>query len=109
IAVSTSSPVGLANQDLFTRFHSKGTRLGQTLNDPKLDDLIEKQSVMKDANQRKQALLEIQRYLLTDAVPSVPITGQSGTQVLAAGVRDLTFGLPNPGHSDAYTYVWFDK
>jgi peptide/nickel transport system substrate-binding protein len=109
IAVGTSAPLGLTNQDLFNRFHSTGTRKGMTLNDPKSDEMIEKQSVMKDAAQRKQALLELQRYLMTEALPSVPLNGQGGTDVRAGEVRDLTIGLPAPAAADAYPYVWLDK
>src|SRR5262249_14158718 len=81
MAVGTPSPLWTTNQDLFTRIHSKGGRLGQTLNDPKVDDLIEKQALMKDANQRKQALLELQRYLIPDGVPAIMVTGQYSIDV----------------------------
>jgi peptide/nickel transport system substrate-binding protein len=102
-----ATTVGATNQDLFTRLHSKGTRLGQVLDDPKLDDMIEKQSVMRDVEQRKRALLEIQRYLITDAVPSAVIHGSQGTDVWVPSLRDLV-SAPSPA-PDHYTFVWFDK
>ena len=46
---------------------------------------------------------------MTEALPSVPLNGQGGTDVRAAEVRDLTIGLPSPAAADAYPYVWLDK
>src|SRR5581483_9108075 len=58
-------PQSSANADLRIRFHSGGSRNASKINDPKLDDMIDKQSAMvRDPAARKQALMDLQRYIL---------------------------------------------
>jgi ABC-type transport system substrate-binding protein len=48
---------------LFNMLHSKGARNHAHVNDPDLDQLIERQAQILDVNERKKVILEIQRYL----------------------------------------------
>jgi peptide/nickel transport system substrate-binding protein len=47
---------------LYNMLHSKGARNHAHINDPELDQLIEKQAQILDINERKKVILEIQRY-----------------------------------------------
>src|SRR5262249_36631591 len=71
-----------ATADLRIRFTPQGSRNPGKVNDPKLVDLIEKQATLaRDPAARKNALMDIQRYLLDQgyAIPiwgSAQVTGQ---------------------------------
>jgi len=98
-----------ANIALLSTYHSKGARHTMHLNDAKLDDLIEKQSIMsKDVEGRKKALLEIQRYVLTQAFywPPRGLVNQNAFQPY---VKNM---FPNQAASygtESFANAWLDK
>lgn len=47
---------------LFNMYHPKGVRNHAGINDPKLTDMVEKQSVALDKAERKKIIFDIQRY-----------------------------------------------
>lgn len=98
------SPNGL----LLTQHHSSRTSLWTAVKDPQLDALIDKQAVMSKAMAaRRQALTELQRYLLDSG-------HQLGVQIFAAAVgwasyaRDMFISMPYPS-TDQYNWMWIDK
>jgi peptide/nickel transport system substrate-binding protein len=98
-----------ANIALASTYHSKGARHTMHLNDPKLDDLIEKQSVMvKDVEGRKKALQEIQRYILTQAFYWPP-RGLLQQNAIQPYVRNMAHSQAASYGSELYVNAWLDK
>jgi peptide/nickel transport system substrate-binding protein len=103
------SPQTSANGDLYRRHHSTASLNTFKLNDPKLDELIDRQSVMtKDPEGRKRVLLEIQRFLLDQAY-LLTLASPASYSVAQSYVKEL---YPLSIVSDEnlhYEYAWFDK
>ena len=93
---------------LFLHYHPKGPRNTGNINDPKLNDMIDKQARTMDKADRKQQIYEIQRYLAGQAY--YPQTA-SGFRSMAyqAYVRDAyprsDFGLG----AEVVPKLWLDK
>src|SRR5262249_27956606 len=101
-------PNGNTNLDLFTKYHSQGSRNGAQLKDPKLDAMIAQQAVLgRDPEGRKRILQDIQRYLL-DEVPYAFLVTSAMTTGLWGVVKDYSGGRP-AGESSPLTYVWLDR
>jgi ABC-type transport system substrate-binding protein len=98
-----------ANVALTSTYHSKGARHTMHLNDARLDDLIEKQAVMtKDPDGRKKALLEIQRYILTQAFYWPP-RGLVQQNAIQPYVKNM-FPTQVAGYgTESYANAWLDK
>jgi peptide/nickel transport system substrate-binding protein len=98
-----------ANADLLGRHHSKGQRNASHINDPKLDDLIEKQAVMvKDPEGRKKLLLDIQRQILDDAHFIYLVTNISATAKWPY-VKDFWPAVGTSQDTAHSEVVWLDK
>jgi peptide/nickel transport system substrate-binding protein len=96
------------NAGLRAIYHSKGVRHSFKANDAQLDQLIEKQAVMtRDVEGRKKALLDLQRYILTQAFYWPPV-GRYQINVYQPFVRN-TFSGYGSLETDHYAYAWFDK
>jgi peptide/nickel transport system substrate-binding protein len=96
------------NLDLFTKYHSQGSRNGAQLKDPKVDAMIAQQAVLgRDPEGRKRILQDIQRYLL-DEVPYAFLVTSVTTTGLWGFVKDYSVGMP-AGESSPLTYVWLDR
>jgi ABC-type transport system substrate-binding protein len=103
--------VGFSSADgaLFGKYHSKGTRNYAKVNDPKLDEMIERQTVLgRRPDERKRLLQEIQRYILEQGYVHAVHSGEHlvGYQPY---VRDLQAGGALASEPDRFTHVWLDK
>jgi ABC-type transport system substrate-binding protein len=98
-----------ANADLRLRYFTKGNRNASKISDPKLDDMITKQSVMaRDPEGRKKALMDIQRYLM-DQGYLIPIWGYAqpiGRWPWFMNFRDVGQPQSDP---EPYAYAWLNK
>jgi peptide/nickel transport system substrate-binding protein len=56
------TPFQEPHEYLFNMYHPKGVRNHAGINDPKLTDMVEKQSVTLDKAERKKIIFDIQRY-----------------------------------------------
>jgi peptide/nickel transport system substrate-binding protein len=105
------SPVTLPSTDaaLLGKFHSKGSRNLTKLNDPKLDQMIERQTTLgRSPEDRKKALLDVQRYILDQAYVHHIVTFES-VSYLRGYVRDLFNGLGIMAQEpDRFARVWLD-
>jgi peptide/nickel transport system substrate-binding protein len=95
---------------LFGKYHSLGARNITGVSDPKLDDLIERQTLLgRDPERRKKLLLEVQHYLIDQAYVHAFHTFE-GPAVFQPYVRDFH---PSFGPVNLETYrmaqVWLDK
>ncbi|TCP46807.1 peptide/nickel transport system substrate-binding protein [Tamaricihabitans halophyticus] len=66
------TPMLSSDEFLSTEWHSEGARNWYGIADPKLDRMIDEQRPMLDADEREQAIHEIQRYIVKNV--SNPIT-----------------------------------
>ena len=98
----------IANADLKLRCFTKGNRNASKVSDPKLDDMITKQSVMsRDPAGRKAALMEIQRYLM-DRGYLIPIAGfatPTGQWPWVKNWRPLGQPQSDP---EPFAYLWLE-
>ena len=88
---------------------TKGTRNSAKVNDPKLDQMIEKQTTLgRNPEERKKLLLDIQRYIIDQAYMH---NRHSYEQPVAYQpyVRDFQAGGQITSEPDRYTSAWFDK
>jgi peptide/nickel transport system substrate-binding protein len=107
--VDTQRGQSSANADLLGRYHSKGPTNWTRINDPMLDDLIERQSVVsRDPEARKRLLQEIQRYVV-DRAFKIGITSPIAASMYWPHVRDY-WPSQHPSHAgDYWTYLWLDR
>lgn len=69
-------------------YHSKSSRNWWGFNDPKADALLEKQRIQTNPTERKQTILEIQRYL-NEQLPVVPLVFRFENVPVYPYVKDL--------------------
>ena len=93
---------------LFQHFHSKGSRNSASVNDPKLDEMIDKQARTMDKADRKRQIYDIQRYL-AEQMYYVPTVAGFRSMAYQPYVRDAyprsDFGLG----SEVIPKIWLDK
>src|SRR5262249_24324145 len=59
------TPAPTADATLFSKYHSTGSANPSKISDPKLDQMIEKQTTLgRNPDERKKLLLDIQRYII---------------------------------------------
>jgi ABC-type transport system substrate-binding protein len=89
-------------------FHPSGTRNNLSVNDPRLNTLIDQQSRTLDRAVRKQQVFEIQRYL-AEQMYCVPYGAGMRTAGLSPSVRDFfprsDFGVG----AEVVPKVWIDR
>jgi ABC-type transport system substrate-binding protein len=96
------------NAYLTSNLHSQGSQNGTKIRDPKLDEMIEKQAVLRDEAARKAALLDLQRYLLQQ-VPTTAVWGTESPGARQAAVQNRrTNGQPFT-EADILTYTWLNR
>jgi ABC-type transport system substrate-binding protein len=107
-AVTSLVSVVIPWASLYTRLHSKGSQNAVRLNDPNLDQMIEKQNTLvKDPEARKKALMDLQRYVIKTYASSFLITDDA--------VLGIWFDTKNVmkatvvGDLGYMAYVWYDK
>ncbi|MCL4552028.1 MAG: ABC transporter substrate-binding protein [Candidatus Marsarchaeota archaeon] len=91
---------------VYNILYSKGPRQFSNYNNPKMDELLEKQRGLFDKEERKKVLLEIQRTALED-VPEVHLFQADGFFVWQPYVKNFLMGLGN-GYRQSFDY-WLDK
>jgi peptide/nickel transport system substrate-binding protein len=106
---ATSLNASTANTTLLTRYLTGGTRNVQKLSDPKLDDMIRRQSTQsRDVEARKKALQDLQRYLANDQPSVYAIVGTTQDWLAWPYVKNL---YPAAYGQTAHwiTILWMDK
>jgi ABC-type transport system substrate-binding protein len=94
------------NAFLFSNLHSTGSQNFSKLKDPKVDELIEKQSVIRDLAGRKAALADLQRYLLDQVVPSTVVYGLESVIARRGRLRNRRSVGQAAAEADLWTYAW---
>jgi ABC-type transport system substrate-binding protein len=100
-------PAQPLNTDLAVKYRSGGSRWASRYQDDKLDRMIDAQAVLRDAAQRKQAVLDLQRYL-AETLPVIALYGLinfSAYQPYVRGYQPFLGG----GEWAHLNYIWFDK
>jgi peptide/nickel transport system substrate-binding protein len=108
--LGSSNGAPSADAALSGQYHSKGSRNITKVNDPKLDQMIERQSTLgRNPDERKKALLEIQRYILDQAYLHQIQSFESPT-VVQPYLRDYFPGFGSlQTEPDKWSIVWLDK
>jgi ABC-type transport system substrate-binding protein len=93
---------------LFNMYHTKGTRNHASVNDPKLDAMIEQQMKTFDRAERKKQIFEIQRYL-AEQMYYPPHAASVRSAGLQPRIKDFfprsDFGLG----AEVIPKLWIDK
>jgi peptide/nickel transport system substrate-binding protein len=103
-------PYSSTDASLLGRYHSRGSGNTTGIKDPKLDQMIEKQTTLgRSPDERKKLLQDIQRYILDQAYVHFIQTNEAPI-VLQPYVRDYFggFGALN-FEIDRLVHVWLDK
>jgi peptide/nickel transport system substrate-binding protein len=105
LAVSTAGPVS-TNAELYRRYHSTATQNAAVVKDPAFDAMIDKQATLvKDPEGRKKLLLDIQRYIITNA-QALHLLGTIAPSLRWKYVQDF-FYVTNM--EETFTRLWLDK
>src|SRR5262249_6783192 len=101
---------GSADGVLFTKYHSKGSGNLTAIKDPKLDQMIEKQTTLgRNPEERKKLILDIQRYIIDQAYVHFFHTFESPA-LFQPYVRDLFMGYGSLAlEPDKWSLLWLDK
>jgi peptide/nickel transport system substrate-binding protein len=98
-----------ADAFLFSRYHSKGSLNHAKINDPRLDEMIERQTTLgRSPEERKKVLLEIQRYVLEQAYYRSVATNELPI-AFQPYVRDFRKAGVLLGEQGHLVQVWLDK
>ena len=99
-----------ADAYLYSYFHSKGSRNLARVNDAKLDQMIEQQTLLgRDPAARKKLLLDIQRHILEQGYYRFIQTFEAPA-ALQPYVRDLALGFGALDlETERWAQVWLDK
>jgi peptide/nickel transport system substrate-binding protein len=99
-----------ADAGLFGFYHSKGSRNVTKVNDPKLDQMIEQQTLLgRKPDERKKLLLDTQRLILEQSYYRHVQTYEAPAAVQPY-VRDLFLGFGGLNlEMDRWAQVWLDK
>lgn len=102
------TPFTEPHEFLFNMYHPKGTRNHAGVNDPKLNEMIEKQMRTLDRAERKKQIFEIQRYL-AEQMYYPPVTAGYITDGLQPYVRNF-FPISDYGIGvEIIPKLWLDK
>jgi peptide/nickel transport system substrate-binding protein len=92
---------------LFNMLHAKGTRNKTGVNDPKLNELIEKQAKTLDKAERKKAIYDVQRYAM-EQMYWVPTAASMRSAGISARVKNV-FPRSDYGFgADILPKLWLD-
>jgi len=92
------------NELFNSKLLSTSSRNAGKINDPVFDRLIAEQATMRDKEQRKRVVLEIQRRALENA-NFVTVVGAVRAVLLWPKVRDYWDGAPNDNQRFAYAWL----
>jgi peptide/nickel transport system substrate-binding protein len=105
IAVGASLPIS-ANSDLYTAYHSSAPRYVGKIKDPAFDAMIDKQATLvKDPNERRKILQDIQRYVV-DQAQNLYLVGLMSPNLRWKYVKDYFI---QPNVEESFIRVWLDK
>ncbi len=93
---------------LKTAYHSKGGRNVARLNDPKMDDLLDKAGRELDADRRKALLREAQ-YRALELVSIMPTTHNASQIAFQPEFRGMRLGGGTLGYAMFAKDIWIDK
>ncbi len=102
----SNTPASPTSTHLFTFYHTTGFQAGlwKHLSDRQLDDMIQRQSVTLDEEQRKTMLKEIQRRVIDLAV-AIPVYSPNAEYAVAPRVRG--YKHPSGFEPNRFQYAWF--
>ena len=107
ISYGLQTPMLTADEYLSTEYLSTGSRNWSNVNDPELDSLIKAQRKIADPDARKDALMEIDRYILENVSTPLPLYVYDGQTLLAPRVRGWN---PHPDYSAReYQNIWLKQ
>ena len=110
IQFGPQTPFQEADEWIRGQYSTGGGRNWTGYSDPELDALIVEQLEINDVDERREKLYEIQRYILDNAVPPIPVWTHIQRKQLQPWVRNFN----PPGTPPSYGFVgletaWLDK
>lgn len=110
IQFGPQTPFQEADEWIRGQYSTGGGRNWTGYSDPELDALIEEQLELTDVDERREKLFEIQRYILDNAVPPIPIWTHIQRKQMQPWVRNFN----PPGTPPSYGFkgldeAWLDK
>lgn len=107
MGVGPSTPFQEPDEWLRAQYHIDGNRNWWNINDPKLDAMLEEQASTVNEGDRRELILDIQRYILAEVVNPMHLWLADGRSIIQPGVQNWR---PQPqygyGH---YAYLWLDE
>ena len=110
IQFGPQTPFQEADEWIRGQYSTDGGRNWTGYSDPDLDALIQEQLELTDVDERREKLFEIQRYILDNAVPPLPIWTHIQRKQMQPWVRNFS----PPGTPPGYGFVgleeaWLDQ
>lgn len=104
------TPFQEADEWLRGQYSTGGGRNWTGYSDPTLDALLEEQLELTDPAERKDKLFEIQRYILDNAVPPIPVWTHIQRKQMQQWVRNMSPAGTPPGYGfSGLEVAWLDK
>ncbi|MCP3991203.1 MAG: ABC transporter substrate-binding protein [Actinomycetia bacterium] len=110
IQFGPQTPFQEADEWIRGQYSTGGGRNWTGYSDPVLDALIEEQLELTDVDARREKLFEIQRYILDNAVPPIPIWTHIQRKQLQPWVRNFNPPGTPPGYGfTGLESAWLDQ
>ncbi len=97
-----------ADSVLSAHLHTSGGRNYGKFNDPKLDEMIDKQRTVVDPEERRKWAQEAEKYLL-ETVPIAFLFAGETTLLAQPWAHNMTVNLISGGAYNSFEYAWMDK
>ena len=106
IVCGTSNPFAETDQYLYGYYHSQSDRNKQHLQDPALDALIDKARGIVDAEQRRQAYLDAQKYLAQKLYGVAGLPGGYTYTLLQPNVQNYSYVPETNSDGRSWRTAW---
>lgn len=108
VFVAGLSVVSDADKNLFRYYDSKNKASFTQLKDPALDQMIDKSRTFVNADDRRRALLDLQKYIADKmySVAGTPVGYQY--TLVQPSVRNFLY-LPEEDKGQQWARLWFDR
>jgi peptide/nickel transport system substrate-binding protein len=94
---------------LFNYFHSKSALRNTSINDPALDQLIDKERTTLDDSQRQKSVLDIQRYLADKAYLVAGLPTPYAYSMIQPWVKNFNSTTSYGVFTESYASLWLTK